>query len=127
MFEFMVITLVFIRVYSDAIAMADYNRRDVEKGLSDTPQMLDSAVAYLSKTFTDAVGLNDMADLGDGITFFFSHTVANVAFMSDNLHRQTQLGKTDTSSVADSGVLLMQDYCDLTYFAEDYVGSSRYF
>lgn len=121
------ITLVFIRTYNDAISMADYSRRDVQKGLSDAPLMLDSAIAYLSKTFTDAFGLNDMADLGDGITFFFSHTVANVAFMADNLARQSQLRKFDTTLVADSGSLLAQGYCDLTYFAEDYVGEARSF
>jgi hypothetical protein len=29
--------------------------------------------------------------------------------------------------VADAGLLSVQDYCDLSYFAEDYVGLSQSF
>ena len=34
---------------------------------------------------------------------------------------------SDTASTTDAGLLIMQDYCDITYFLEDYVGTSRTF
>lgn len=34
---------------------------------------------------------------------------------------------TDGASVGDDGYLFMQSYCDITYFAEDYVGAYRTF
>jgi hypothetical protein len=33
----------------------------------------------------------------------------------------------DSTSASDAGILISQDYCDITYFAEDYVGTSRTF
>ncbi len=35
--------------------------------------------------------------------------------------------KSDNAVLSSSGSLLMQDYCDITYFLEDYVGTSRTF
>ena len=34
---------------------------------------------------------------------------------------------TDTMSVAESGTIRMQNYCDFSYFDEDYVGTSTTF
>jgi hypothetical protein len=33
----------------------------------------------------------------------------------------------DMIELADAGSLVAQNYCDITYFAEDYVGESRTF
>jgi hypothetical protein len=33
----------------------------------------------------------------------------------------------DSTSASDAGTLISQGYCDITYFAEDYVGTSRTF
>jgi len=35
--------------------------------------------------------------------------------------------KSDNAVLSSSGVLSMQDYCDITYFLEDYVGQTRTF
>jgi hypothetical protein len=37
------------------------------------------------------------------------------------------LNVSNTVTVADSGLLLIQDYCDFSYFEADYVGTSSAF
>jgi hypothetical protein len=48
---------------------------------------------------------------------------ADIVSVTDSI--VVSLGKiiSDSLSVADSGTLVSQGYCDLTYFAEDYVGT----
>lgn len=71
--------------------------------------------------------MNDSADLADGLYFQAVKNFSNVAFATDNDVLSLALSKAETVNTADSGVLLSQGYCDLTYFAEDYVGATRAF
>lgn len=50
-----------------------------------------------------------------------SVSVSDITFLS--------IGKgfTDTMSVSDAGSIRMQNYCDFSYFDEDYVGTSTTF
>lgn len=117
----------FERTFEDALSAPDYQIWAVSKGLADAVTTPEAVVFTHNKLLTDGFALNDLADIGDGITFLLVQNIANVALISDNSTRQLAKSRTETLSVTDSGSLVNQDYCDLTYFAEDYVGSSRSF
>lgn len=120
-------TIVVIRDFTDPASVPDSLTAVVTKPTSDAVANADTSTYAISKLLADGFALNDMADVGDGITFSFGQTVANVALIADNSTRQPQLGKAEAISAADSGSLINQGYCDLTYFAEDYVGATRSF
>ena len=126
--DFVVAVLVVIRDFADAVSVADAASFQTDKGtVFELLAAADATSLLAAKVLADGVGMNDLADIGDGLTVDFAQTVANVAFMADNSARLPQLSKADTAAVADSGSLVNQGYCDLTYFAEDYVGAARSF
>lgn len=86
----------------------------------------DRTVVY-ARVFQDGVGINDQAGIGDGVAFTFNALFSNVAFAGDTTRLAPSLVKQDLFSTTDTGSLVSQGYCDLTYFAEDYVGSYRSF
>ena len=125
--DFIYVVLVLIRSFADSVSTADSQTFGTALGKSETILVASATVYAVDKALADGVGMNDLADVGDGVTFDFTQAVANVAFMADNSARHTQPSKAETVAMADSGSLVIQDYCDLTYFAEDYVGIARSF
>ena len=71
--------------------------------------------------------MNDGFDTGDGAVYSFAKGISNVTILSDAVAKQASKLLAETASVSDSGTLRMQNYSDLTYFLEDYVGVSRVF
>ncbi|NDH91117.1 MAG: hypothetical protein EBZ22_09605 [Flavobacteriia bacterium] len=71
--------------------------------------------------------MNDAFDAGDGLVYAFAKGISNVTILSDATSRAVQKPFADTALPSDSGSLVMQNYCDPTYFLEDYVGVSRTF
>jgi hypothetical protein len=71
--------------------------------------------------------MSDTADLADGITYQTVKYINNLAFVSDAKVLSSSLGKTETVTLVSDGVLSSQSYCDMSYFATDYVGISRKF
>lgn len=59
--------------------------------------------------------------------FVLSKELSDSATVSDLLFFAKSTFFSDTIDPTDSGSIRMQDYCDFTYFAEDYVGSSTTF
>lgn len=91
----------------DAATISETKYFSVGKALSDSLTMIDNMDGniqhHLFKTFSDA----------------FSSSDTQVIDFNPN--------KADNITTLSSGVLSMQDYCDITYFLEDYVGLSRTF
>jgi hypothetical protein len=130
-------------VYTDSVSLADtvvtvlIFIRDVFDTVTptDTPAILfsapyvetltpsDASAFTFNQQLTEAFGMNDLADVGDGIAFEFIDFTANVVSMGDATNLTPQPSYSDTISLSDTGVGSLQDYCDITYFAEDYVGS----
>jgi hypothetical protein len=84
-------------------------------------QMQDAAQLILSKTAIDSIAATD---------FVSSQTVKNLidtTFGSDVLSLVFTRPLQDQAGLSDAGYLLFQNYCDITYFSEDYVGTSRTF
>jgi hypothetical protein len=117
----------FDRVFSDTTSFSDAATRSVDKLLADSTTSTDAATVAVTKLIADAVA---MADSVVGITFTDGE---DDALAIDDLgigdDPEWNLGKnlSDTASTTDAGLLIMQDYCDITYFLEDYVGQSRTF
>ena len=115
-------TLVFLRDFSESQAIDDAIALSYQKLLAETPNITDSLAISFERTLSDGVGMNDSAEAGDGITFSFATSIQNIVFTSDADQRNFQKTRTESVSTSDSGFVLQQDYIDLTYFAEDYVG-----
>lgn len=121
------IATTFNRAFSDTASFSDATDLSVSKVLLDSVSETDAAALAVTKLIADSLA---MVDSVVGIAFTDAE---DDALAIDDLGIDDDpawnLGKNlaDTTSTSDSGLLIMQDYCDITYFAEDYVGLSRTF
>lgn len=118
-----VVTLIFLRDIFDTTTLSD------TPSLSFTPDTKvetvtsgDSSSYVFNQFLTEAFAMNDLADIGDGISFDFVDFTANVVTITEAAAIGFGNSTADSFSLADAGVGAMQDYSDITYFAEDYVG-----
>ena len=170
-----------LRSFSDSVSAGSTATLLLSRPVADSSAAVDVLTRVISKAVSDAVGINDGTDIGDGSTWQFAKTVNNVATPSDALAMAFSTAFVDAATAADlytpsldkpladtlvagdaaavtverpaadtvsvsdlltqiftkvlsetatvssSGSLISQGYCDLTYFAEDYVGESRTF
>jgi hypothetical protein len=120
--------LVYIRDVNDAVTVPDTETRQVFPGPEvDGIGVADQRTAAVSKLISDAFSLNDSSEAGDGSTYSFAKYINNVVFSSDNLASVLTKPLADSFGTSDSGLVVAQGYCDITYFAEDYVGASSSF
>jgi hypothetical protein len=119
--------LLILRNFTDTATPADAKTLLISPAYSDTFTTSDTATRSISKTLTDAFALNDLADIGDGIAFQFDDYTNNVVSTSDSAEVTSAKGLSDSLFSLDSGTLISQGYCDITYFSENYVGESRTF
>jgi hypothetical protein len=92
--------------------------------LADTASVADSApVLLIGKRPSEVVTLADTLTLSGSVV----HT--EVVSVADAISLLFSGGVivSDTVTVGSSGILLIQDYCDFSYFAADYVGTSSTF
>ena len=117
----------FNRDFADTTSFSDVFSQSLDKPLADSMSDADAATLAVAKLIADAVA---MADSVVGINFTDGE---DDALAIDDLgigdDPEWNLGKnlSDTASTTDAGLLIMQDYCDITYFLEDYVGQARTF
>jgi hypothetical protein len=57
--------------------------------------------------------------------FFKRRNLTDNVAVSDGVALYVQSVLTDSSTASLTGLLVMHDYCDISYFAADYVGVSR--
>jgi hypothetical protein len=119
-----VATLSHSKLVADAAATTDEVVRNIVKSLADAASFNDSLVSSFSKSLTDGVAMNDGFGAADGLDFVFSTTFSNASFVTDTTVQTLLPTYSDSVGTTDSGFVLSQDYCDLTYFAEDYVGTA---
>lgn len=119
---------VYIREFDEYLTIADglsfsFGGEDVIENIN----AIDSPVFSYDKVLSDGVAMNDALGAGDGIAYTFATSVSNVAFATESAVLSSQTIKSETLVATDSGIIVQQDYVDLTYFAEDYVGVSYTF
>ncbi len=128
MSDSIVLQRVYIREFDEYLTIEDglsfsFGGEDVLENIN----AIDSRVFDYSKVLSDGVAMNDALGAGDGIAYTFVTSVSNVAFAADSAALSSQTIKSETLAATDSGIIVQQDYVDLTYFAEDYVGVSYTF
>lgn len=116
-----VLAFFFPRSVSDSFSAADSVSRQVGKNPSDAAVAADAATRSVAKSFTDTSGVADASVRSIG------KSLADTASLLDVVALAPRLAIIDQPVASDSGSLRMQDYCDFSYFAEDYVGVSRAF
>jgi hypothetical protein len=121
-----VTVLIFIRDFTDTANLADASTLLISPAYSDTFALSDTTATSIDKNLTDSFALNDLSDAA-GPTFSFADFTNNVVSTSDSTEVTNAKELSDSLSSPDSGTLISQGYCDITYFAEDYVGESRTF
>jgi len=113
----------FVRVYSDLVGVTDKLVWDSTKALTDTSAFTDTQRQDFGKLHIDTPVVSDALAIHMLLAPFTDSTaVADIATMN--------AGKNFTqeeASLADTGSLRSQGYADFSYFAEDYVGTSRTF
>lgn len=114
---------------------------DTGKTLADTYAGSDSAVLAVGKaladTFTGADSISafnigpvyaDSVSAAEAAVLYYQTTYSDTFNVSDGTISSTNKALSDNiSGIADSGSLYMTDYCDITYFAEAYVGTYQTF
>jgi hypothetical protein len=121
-----VTVLIFIRNFADTASPTDAKTLLISPAYSDTFTTSETTAFSISKALSDSFALNDLSDAA-GPTWSFSDFTNNVVSTSDSTTVTNTKGLSDSLSSSDSGTLISQGYCDITYFAEDYVGESRTF
>lgn len=110
------------KTQDESLTSADSQIRLTDKVLSEFPL---SAIDL--KTFSlDRVSV-DSASLSDVMALSLARDVSDTFGQTDLTTKSTNKAPTDTGTTSDSGSLRKTDYTDITYFAEDYVGSSLNF
>jgi hypothetical protein len=116
----------FERSFADSLSVPDVPYKDIiPEGQTDLATTSDSSSLGTDKALSDAFGMIDNMD-GDIEYLLFKVTSESIS-SSDAQIIDFNPQKADNIATDSSGVLSMQDYCDITYFLEDYVGLSRTF
>jgi len=118
--------LVFVRFFEETISLSDTSTRSINKVNSESIATSETLAFTFQKYLADSFALNDLSDV-NGTTISFSDFTNNVVSSSDLILLLSSKTIRDSVTSSDSGYLFSQGYCDLTYFAEDYVGYYRTF
>ena len=126
--EVVIAVRTFVRQFDEAIDPLEVFAQVFVKAPFTEDLLAEDASNILSfKNLADGVAIDDGAAVGDGSTYFFEKSLNNVAFADDAEAFTLSKPLTEQLDLTESGLVVMQGYCDLTYFAEDYVGVSSSF
>jgi hypothetical protein len=117
-----VATLVFLRDFTETQTIDDFFASAFTKVISDSVTVEDLDSIEITKLLADGFTMIDSSQVTDGITYSFSASEVDAVTSSDSSFRSFVKTRTDSISLTDSGFVLQQDYVDMTYFSEDYVG-----
>ena len=134
-------TVGYSREFLDSAVSADVAAKTFIKNLTDTVNASDDAQVSNAKIElpTDGSNVTDQAVIGFGKGLTELPTAADAAFKgfikgltetptaTDSAVIVAGKALIDSTSASDAGTVISQGYCDITYFAEDYVGTSRTF
>lgn len=118
---------IMLKHVTDTFSHSDATTWSASKGLANAVTTSDVYNKVIGRVINDGFAMNDSADLADGITYQSVKYITNLAFVTDSSTREWNANKSDSVNLGSSGSLTSQNYCDLSYFAEDYVGESRTF
>ena len=106
---------------TDSFTLADATAFQVDTQRSDSFSLTDATTAVYSPAYSDTVSLSDST------TAIYSPAYSDTVSLSDATALSTGKLFSEAMSTSDSGLVVAQNYCDITYFAADYVGEARTF
>jgi len=117
---------VYIRNFTDVLNAPDAAVLTIQPpAQQDLATVSDSDALDVTKNLSESIGLQDMMD--GNIQYLLIKVLNEALAVSDTQTVVFAANKSDNAVLSSSGSLLMQDYCDITYFLEDYVGQARTF
>ena len=121
-------TLASNKAESDQVGGSDVQTSAIGKILSNGVFLGDLIANFAhSKALTESIQATDDingAAADDDQNMTFVKVTSDSSTIADNQLKSLQPVKSDSATVLDTGSARMQDYCDFSYFAEDYVGVS---
>lgn len=115
----------FIRNYSDSAALADVATRSTSLDKQEGLAASDSSSLATVKGLSEGLTLTDNMD-GD-IEYQIVKVTSEVLTAAEQQVIDFAGQSSDNILTSSSGVLAVQDYSDITYFLQDYVGLTRTF
>jgi len=123
--------------FTDLVAAAEIVVRGVAKNLTDSAQSSETLTRRTDKalsefplsaadlrTFSLAKVATDTATTGDSAVRSVGRVAADAVSQTDAATKNTGKALADTSATSDSGSIRKTNYADITYFAQDYVGTT---
>ena len=103
---------------------------DFQKVRNEIATFTESQAYAIEKSLSDGIFVTDDSNgaaVGDDQVATFFKSIGNLGQVSDNQVSAFNKVQSDSAAVTDSGTIVNQDYCDISYFLEDYVGIARNF
>jgi hypothetical protein len=120
--------LVFLRTLEDGAETADASNIVFQSGAKvEQISVVDIDTFVYQKNLADSIEEEDGTDILSALQHAIAKSFGNQVFANEARSLIFATSRVESTSVADAGLLSMQDYCDLSYFAEDYVGISQIF
>lgn len=117
---------VFTREYEDFLSLPDaIAKAYTPPDKTDSAAVFDASSVEVEKNVVEGINLIDNMD--GNIEYVIVKLIGELLISSDSKAVDFTKNSTDNVTSSDAGLLSMQSYCDLSYFAEDYVGVARNF
>lgn len=119
------------KTQNDPVSSSDVRSLFSYKSVSENGYASDVRIFSIVKSLFDTTTFTDDLDgaaslLDEQNMVFFKQRTEQVSATDQRLSSFSK-PTSDSASVSSSGILVMQGYCDMSYFASDYVGESRTF
>lgn len=121
MSDSVVTVLIFLRDFADTVSLTDSAAKLISPAYVETVSTSDTNVVAFDS------GKADSFSLADSASIIYSPAYSDTVSSPDTTTLFTNKPFSETMSTSDSGSVIAQNYCDITYFAEDYVGEYRTF
>lgn len=115
----------YIRAFDDTLSTPDQPALEPQQPKTETATASDSSLLGVDKNLSE--GLNLIDDMDGDIEYAFIKVIGELLVSTDAQVIDFIANKADNILTDSSGVVVMQDYSDITYFLTDYVGTSRTF
>ena len=115
----------YIRSYTDTATSSDSAALLNQLAKSESLTTSDSSTLDTNKGLSDGFTLTDNMD--GVLQYDIVKTTTETLVSSDSYAVAFSKAVADNTSLVSSGLIIMQDYSDITYFLEDYVGVSTSF
>jgi hypothetical protein len=113
--------LVYLRNFADNVAVADADARVYSLPKTEQVAVADNEFIDWTKRLAHSVTPADVS------VFLAEKPFSESLAATEEKALLFATARVESVTVPDVGLLSVQDYCDLSYFAEDYVGLSQSF